>query len=67
MTQAGLIQVVDYWKLDPMDVTWHCWRVERERMNLEWHVDLAPLRAELAKRKILKIEGEEILCWGYGT
>jgi hypothetical protein len=66
-TRAGLTKVADYWQNNPMEDTWRCWRVERERMDLELHVDLAPLQEELAKRKIPKIEGEDILRWGYGT
>jgi hypothetical protein len=39
--------------------------LNRERINLEAHVDLAPWLEELAKQKILKIAGEDILRWGY--
>jgi hypothetical protein len=39
--------------------------LKREGINLEAHVDLAPWQEELAKRKIPKIAGEDILRWGY--
>jgi ribonuclease HI len=39
--------------------------LNREGINLEAHVDLAPWQEELAKRKISKIAGEDILRWGY--
>jgi ribonuclease HI len=64
-TWAGLTKVADYWQNNPTEDTWRCWHVERERMDLELHVDLAPLQEELAKRKIPIIEGEDILRWGY--
>jgi hypothetical protein len=66
-TRAGLTQVADYWQNNPTEDTWRCWRVEREHMDLEVHVNLEPLKEELAKRKIPRIEGEDILRWGYGT
>ena len=36
-------------------------------MDLDAHVNLEPLNEELAKRKIPRTEGEDILRWGYGT
>jgi ribonuclease HI len=39
--------------------------LDRERLNLEAHLELTPLQEELAKRKIPKIAGEDMLRWGY--
>jgi hypothetical protein len=66
-TQAGLTKVADYWQIDNTEANWRSWRVDREHMNLDQHINLTPLQAELAKRKIPKIEGNDILRWGYGT
>jgi hypothetical protein len=64
-TQAGLTRVADYWQDNPLEDTWRSWHLDRERINLEAHVDLAPWQEEMAKRKIPKIAGEDILHWGY--
>jgi hypothetical protein len=64
-TLAGLTRVVYYWQDNPPEDTWGCWHLDRERINLEAHVDLVPWQEELAKWKIPKISGEDILHWGY--
>jgi ribonuclease HI/exonuclease III len=65
--QAGLIKVADYWQIPNTEATWRPWRVDREQMNVNRHINLTPLHAELEKRKIPKNEGHDILRWGYGT
>jgi exonuclease III len=64
-TRIGLTRVADYWQDNPMEDTWRCWHLDRERINLGAHVDLAPLQEELTKRRIPIIAGEDILRWGY--
>jgi hypothetical protein len=66
-TQAGLTLVADYWQNNSREDAWRCWKVDRDHMDLDAHVNLEPLNEELDKRKIPRIEGEEILQWGYGT
>jgi hypothetical protein len=39
--------------------------LDREHLNLEAHLELTPLQEELAKWKIPKIAGEDMLRWGY--
>jgi hypothetical protein len=48
-TWEGLTRVVDYWQDNPPEDTWRCWHLDRECINLEAHVDLAPWQEELAK------------------
>jgi hypothetical protein len=48
-----------------MEDTWRCWYLDEERINLEAHVDLAPLQEELTKRRIPIIAGEDTLRWGH--
>jgi hypothetical protein len=64
-TRIGLTRVADYWQDNPMEDTWRCWQLDRERLNLREHVDLAPLQTELTKRRIPIIAGEDTLRWGY--
>jgi hypothetical protein len=64
-TRAGLTRVADYWRDNPQEDTWRQWHLDRESIDLEAHVDLAPWQEEMAKRKIPKIAGEDILRWGY--
>jgi hypothetical protein len=45
-SRSGLIRVADYWKVDPQEDTWRQWHVDRERLNLEPHVNLVPLQEE---------------------
>jgi len=64
-TQAGLTKVADYWRDVPQEDTWLQWHLDREGINLEAGVDLAPWQEEMTKQKIPKIAGEDILRWGY--
>jgi hypothetical protein len=64
-TRAGLTKVADYWRDTPQGDTWHQWHLDREGIDLEAGVDLAPWQEEMTKRKIPKIAGEDILRWGY--
>jgi ribonuclease HI len=64
-THAGLTKVVDYWQDNPPEDTWRRWHLNRERLNLEAHVELRPWQDEMSKRKIPKLTGEDILRWGY--
>jgi hypothetical protein len=60
-TLAGLTRVADYWQDNSPEDTWRCWHLNREHINLDAHVDLGPWQEELAKRKIPKLVGEDIL------
>jgi hypothetical protein len=46
---AGLTRVVDYWHDDPLEDTWHKWHLDREIIELEPGMDLAPWYEEMAK------------------
>jgi hypothetical protein len=63
--RVGLTTVADYWQDTTQEDTWRCWHLDRERFNLGAHVDLEPWQKEMAKRKIPKIEGDDILRWGH--
>jgi ribonuclease HI len=63
--RTGLTRVADYWQENPTEDTWRCWHLDRERLNLREHVDLAPLQTELTKRRIPVRAGEDTLRWGY--
>ena len=41
-TLAGLTRVADYWQDNSPEDTWRCWHLNKERINLEAHVDLGP-------------------------
>jgi hypothetical protein len=57
--------VADYWQdISPGD-KWRRWHLDKERINLNEHVDMAPWHEEMSKQKIPKLEGEDILRWGH--
>jgi exonuclease III len=64
-TGMGLTKVADYWQNNHAEDTWRYWHIDRGRINLAQHIDLAPLQEALAKRKIPLRDGEDILRWGY--
>jgi hypothetical protein len=63
--QAGLVTVADYWRGDSQDNTWRHWLMHKQSLHLSNQVDLGPYQAEMLKRKIAKLTGEDILRWGY--
>jgi hypothetical protein len=63
--QAGMTTVADYWQDNSREDTWRSWHLDKERLNLEAQVDLAPLQEELTKRRIPIIAGNDTLRWGY--
>jgi hypothetical protein len=64
-TQAGLTKVADYWKDNPMDATWRCWKSNGEDLHIEAQVDLQPWHNMTNARKIPILPGEDILHWGH--
>jgi hypothetical protein len=64
-TRAGLTKVADYWQNTPPGNPWRQWVLDRDSMGLEADVDLTPWQEEMAKRKVPRIAGEDILRWGH--
>lgn len=64
-TQAGLTKVADYWRDNPMDATWRCWKSNGEDLHIEAQVDLQPWYNMTNARKIPTLLGEDILHWGH--
>jgi ribonuclease HI len=64
-TLAGLTRVADYWQENSPEDKWRKWHLDKERINLDARVDVEPWQEEMSKRKILKLEGEDILRWGH--
>jgi hypothetical protein len=64
-TLAGLTRVADYWQAHSPEDKWQKWHLDKERLNLDARVDTEPWQEEMSKRRILKLEGEDILRWGH--
>jgi hypothetical protein len=63
-THAGLTRVVDYWKDNPTNATWRCWKSNTEDLHVEAQVNLQPWHKMTDERKIPILQGEDILRWG---
>jgi hypothetical protein len=63
-TQAGLTRVADYWRVNPTNATWRCWKSNKDDLHVEAQVDLQPWHNMINERKIPILQGEDILRWG---